>query len=316
MTLARRQAQDRAREPGGAHLSASELRFGPCGPTIASDIATLSNMNARSSECGVTPLARLDRCRPVELIQPNRRAPPVPPCVRLHPGLLAHSRGSVVMAKNRSGAVSPWAAALKTGDHLLDIVARRHQPASLLRNPASSSVEHRGIPPPISAVVSVRVVPNSMRHRCGHGGRVRMKDAGKRAPSTTGENSAAAPVPRDVACAALRSRRGSFCSAAPRFGSPLRPPAALGAARWLVAVTAPAAASRSARWRGGTGPAPRHRHQRADLPAAAGLAEDRDVVRVAAESRDVVAHPLQRRDEVEHAGVAESANSAPPSAPR
>ena len=47
-----------------------------------------------------------------------------------------------------------------------------------------------------------------------------------------------------------------------------------------------------------------HREQRADLGAAAGLAEDRDVAGIAAEAGDVVAHPLERGDEVEHPGVA------------
>ena len=48
----------------------------------------------------------------------------------------------------------------------------------------------------------------------------------------------------------------------------------------------------------------RHRHQRGDLRAAAGLAEHHDVARVAAELGDVVAHPAQRQHQVEHAGVA------------
>ena len=50
--------------------------------------------------------------------------------------------------------------------------------------------------------------------------------------------------------------------------------------------------------------APRHREQRADFPAAAGLSEDGDVVRIAAEIGDVVAHPLQRGDDVQHPGIA------------
>ena len=45
-------------------------------------------------------------------------------------------------------------------------------------------------------------------------------------------------------------------------------------------------------------------HQRPDLHAAARLAEQRDVVRVAAEARDVVVDPLQRRDHIRAAGVA------------
>jgi hypothetical protein len=48
----------------------------------------------------------------------------------------------------------------------------------------------------------------------------------------------------------------------------------------------------------------RHRQQRADLAAAARLAEDRHVARIAAEARGVVAHPLQRSDDVQHADVA------------
>ena len=47
-----------------------------------------------------------------------------------------------------------------------------------------------------------------------------------------------------------------------------------------------------------------HRHQRADLRAAARLPEDHHVARVATEPRDVVAHPLEREHDVEHAGVA------------
>ena len=48
----------------------------------------------------------------------------------------------------------------------------------------------------------------------------------------------------------------------------------------------------------------RHRQQRRDLPAAAGLTEDRHRARIAAELRDVVAHPVERCDDVEHADVA------------
>ena len=48
----------------------------------------------------------------------------------------------------------------------------------------------------------------------------------------------------------------------------------------------------------------RHRQQRAHLSAAAGLAEDRDVARIAAEARGVLAHPLQRQHQVEQAGIA------------
>ena len=47
-----------------------------------------------------------------------------------------------------------------------------------------------------------------------------------------------------------------------------------------------------------------HAEQAGDFAAAAGLAEDRHVGRVAAELRDVVAHPLERGDDVEHADVA------------
>src|SRR4030095_13506512 len=42
----------------------------------------------------------------------------------------------------------------------------------------------------------------------------------------------------------------------------------------------------------------------ADLAAAAGLAEDRDVAGIAAEALGIVAHPLQRGAHVERAGVA------------
>src|SRR5690606_36051594 len=47
----------------------------------------------------------------------------------------------------------------------------------------------------------------------------------------------------------------------------------------------------------------RHRHQRCYLAAAAGLAEDRDALRIAAEGRNVVAYPLQCRDEILHTGI-------------
>ena len=47
----------------------------------------------------------------------------------------------------------------------------------------------------------------------------------------------------------------------------------------------------------------RHRHHGRGLTAAAGLAEDRDAIRVAAEVLDVVLHPLQRRDQILHADV-------------
>ena len=42
----------------------------------------------------------------------------------------------------------------------------------------------------------------------------------------------------------------------------------------------------------------RHAEQRAHLSGAAGLAEDRDVLRIAAEALDVVAHPLEAGDDV------------------
>src|SRR4029079_2498922 len=44
-------------------------------------------------------------------------------------------------------------------------------------------------------------------------------------------------------------------------------------------------------------------HQRADLGAAARLAEHGNVRRIAAEATDVVAYPLQRGDDDEHADV-------------
>jgi hypothetical protein len=48
----------------------------------------------------------------------------------------------------------------------------------------------------------------------------------------------------------------------------------------------------------------RHDQERADLSAAARLAEDRDVAGIAAKRGDVVAHPTERRDHVERAGIA------------
>ena len=42
----------------------------------------------------------------------------------------------------------------------------------------------------------------------------------------------------------------------------------------------------------------------ADLRSAAGLAHDRDVLRIAAEARDIVAHPLKRADQIEIADIA------------
>ena len=48
----------------------------------------------------------------------------------------------------------------------------------------------------------------------------------------------------------------------------------------------------------------RHGHQRRRLRAAARLAEDGHVTRIAAEARDVVAHPAQREDQVQHPDVA------------
>ena len=48
----------------------------------------------------------------------------------------------------------------------------------------------------------------------------------------------------------------------------------------------------------------RHGHERRALRAAAGLAEDRDVARIAAELLDVVADPPQGQDQIEDAGVA------------
>jgi len=48
----------------------------------------------------------------------------------------------------------------------------------------------------------------------------------------------------------------------------------------------------------------RHRQQRADLSAAAGFTEDRDVAWIAAEANDIVAHPFQRGDHVQRSGIA------------
>jgi hypothetical protein len=48
----------------------------------------------------------------------------------------------------------------------------------------------------------------------------------------------------------------------------------------------------------------RHAEQGADLPAAARLAKNRDVVGVPAERSDVVPHPLEGRSEVERARIA------------
>ena len=52
-------------------------------------------------------------------------------------------------------------------------------------------------------------------------------------------------------------------------------------------------------------------HQHADAHAAGRLAEDRDIVGVAAELADVIADPLQRRDLVAHAVVAADCGSSP-----
>ena len=46
-----------------------------------------------------------------------------------------------------------------------------------------------------------------------------------------------------------------------------------------------------------------HAHQRGHLGAAAGLAIDHDVVRIAAEIGDVVAHPCERGDQIGHADI-------------
>ena len=46
-----------------------------------------------------------------------------------------------------------------------------------------------------------------------------------------------------------------------------------------------------------------HGHQRSDLRAAAGLAKDHHLVRIAAKLADVVAHPLQRQHQVKLPGV-------------
>ncbi len=48
----------------------------------------------------------------------------------------------------------------------------------------------------------------------------------------------------------------------------------------------------------------RHCQQGADLSAAAGLTENRDVARVAAEARGVFAHPFQRQHQIKKADIA------------
>ena len=48
----------------------------------------------------------------------------------------------------------------------------------------------------------------------------------------------------------------------------------------------------------------RHREQRSHFAAAAGLAEDRDGVGIAAELGDVLANPFESVQDVEHAHVA------------
>ena len=46
-----------------------------------------------------------------------------------------------------------------------------------------------------------------------------------------------------------------------------------------------------------------HGRQHGRLPAAAGLAEDGDVLGIAAERRDVVAHPFERQHQIQQARV-------------
>ena len=47
----------------------------------------------------------------------------------------------------------------------------------------------------------------------------------------------------------------------------------------------------------------RHRHQGADFSAAAGLAENHHVPRIAAEICNVIAHPLKDRNNIQHAHI-------------
>ena len=54
-------------------------------------------------------------------------------------------------------------------------------------------------------------------------------------------------------------------------------------------------------------------HQRADRERSRRLAEDRDVVGIAAEGRDVLLHPLQRGDLIQQAVVARGVARRPPS---
>ncbi len=176
--------------------------------------------------------------------------------------------------------------------------------------PASSRSNSSGRGVPISMLISVAVEPiisGTSAETSGADGQ--LGPAGRFLPSATGRHTARSFACEAFTVAAISVSIGSSSSLRASVGC--RSSAASSVCACLVAA--------SARHRlqmrvAGVGAALddrameqafacRHRHHGRDLAAAAGLAEDRHVGRIAAEFGDVVAHPFERRDQIEHAGI-------------
>ena len=174
--------------------SASFCGFGPL-PTIASDFATLSNTNGRSSACGephLPPSTGVGQSSSYS----QTGAPPWAALRSACVQACCRTRRSVVMAKNRSDGdafgIRPRKPAITLG-----MSRSGTQPAKAEGNPASSSVNRSGRLAPIRAVVSVRVDPTIMgmvAETAGPSGAHGFR--GSTIPSTTGLKLGRTPVAR------------------------------------------------------------------------------------------------------------------------
>ena len=249
------------------------------------------------------PFAAFDGRFPVELY---RNAGALPCCALSSAWRIALLRKlrAVVTAKKRSLALASGRSLRSSAMYCV-----RSRPcvkgASRSGNCSHVIANADGSRPPISSVVSSLVVPTS-KGTCADAGGASGSNGwrGSERPSSTGPKFTPAVGVR------LFSASTIFCSGSVRSSltcSGASPSACRNVLAPAVAVSSRLRADHRAALHHRLVKESlrrRHGHQRTDFGAAAGLAEDEHVVRIAAEFGDVVAHPLQRQQHVEIADIA------------
>ncbi len=150
-------------------------------------------------------------------------------------------------------------------------------------------------------VTSVSVVPISSGMSADCAGAVGSNGSpGSERPSTTGDMASGGRLPLKVSLVSRIFSIGSVCSLSMSFAvsdsRDRNSSVVFVAASWAEPANGRATLNDGALEQPFRG---RHRHQRADFTAAARLAEQRHVLRIAAERRDVVANPFERGNDVQ-----------------